>query len=553
MSHQQGALPGPSKRAPLTSTVGAPPACSWKDPVLGAILVLAAFLLFSSLGDRCLWQDEAETVLLAQGILRTGLPSARHGDNVVSQTRCEEFDADFVWRWSPWIQNYIAAASTGLFGPTAFAARLPFAMLGLACVALTYLLSRRLFAPVAIARLSALLLVLSVPFLLHARQARWQAPAYVLVVLLVLFLQRLVARQRFGMAGFVVAGILLFHTNYFVALGVLAAVGLAACLCFPSRDLLGRLSVAYLLLALLALPGAVYFDILGKPQELSSLHVWLLFELYAGYFATYLVPLPVFAILLGMLMKRGALFSLLPGWKRNVCLLLTVSVLYPLYLSLGPWGIFRYLSVLLPVAAILTAVFVYWVFRLSLKVGIVTLLLLVATDVVHRVPLGYLKAPGTMFNDQSASFGAVRFMIYGYLYEITHHVEDPEWGVVQSLRKYAGPRDVVMATYGDLPLELYTGLHVVGGLQGQPLPLDPDWIFLRRFYCSREDRKVLVFISEHIDLRRYQEVWVPGGDCKFSNNPDPTHHLFRMPKNAQSILLFHKQDTGSVQAQARSR
>ena len=71
------------------------------------------------------------------------------------------------------MQFYIAAGSLGVLGPTTLAARLPFAVLGFLAVPLTYLLARRLFGRVAVARLSALFLALSVPFLLHTRQARW--------------------------------------------------------------------------------------------------------------------------------------------------------------------------------------------------------------------------------------------------------------------------------------------------------------------------------------------------------------------------------------------
>src|SRR5437867_1953071 len=145
------------------------------DPLLWAIGLVAAVLLFGSLAERSLWQDEAETALLAKNILSFGKPVAFDGRNVVSQEAGKEFGPDRLWRWSPWLQYGIAALSIGLLGPTTLAARLPFAILGLLCVPLVYLVARRLFASVAIARLSALFLALSVPFILHARQARWYA------------------------------------------------------------------------------------------------------------------------------------------------------------------------------------------------------------------------------------------------------------------------------------------------------------------------------------------------------------------------------------------
>jgi hypothetical protein len=516
------------------------------DPFLWAILVLAAGLLFCSLGDRCLWQDEAETALLAQAILRTGWPVASDGANVVSQYKGLDYDRDFVWRWSPWVQFYLAAGSMRLFGSTTLAARLPFAVLGLLAVALTYLLARRLFPPVAVARLSALLLALSVPFLLHVRQARWYAVAFVLAPLCLLGLERMMARQRWGVATFVVAATLLFYTNYFVALGLLAAVALTATLCRPQRGFIGRLSLALLLCLLLALPGVWYFQILGKPHDFQGQRVWTHFQLYGTSFATYLVPLPVLMVLLFLLANGRLQGQLGVEGNRRVWLLLGVCTAYLFYLCLGPWEFFRYLAVLLPIAAILTAVTTFWLFTQSRRVGLLVLLLLIATDVVHGLPLAYLHAPGTSTADDFPVLGYVRFPLFGYLYEISHHVEDPEWVVAEYLRTHAEPQDVVIAGYGDLPLQFYTGLRVVGGLQGQPLPADANWVFVRPIYLSSAtDLAMSRFIQKQIvEGNRYQVVRLPGHDMWPGNDPDPQRHVFRMPnhKEAPPLRLLHRKN-----------
>src|SRR6266446_7466278 len=109
-----------------------------RDPILLVAVLLAGLLLLWNLGGRSLWQDEAETALLAKSILRTSLPIAIDGTNVVSQEAGREFGPGFLWRWSPWIQFYIAAASISLLGVTPFAVRLPFALLGWLAVPATY-------------------------------------------------------------------------------------------------------------------------------------------------------------------------------------------------------------------------------------------------------------------------------------------------------------------------------------------------------------------------------------------------------------------------------
>ncbi len=520
------------------------------------ILAIAAVLLFWSLGDRCLWQDEAETALLAQGILRTGLPNAQNGLNTTTQSQGREYGPDFIWRWSPWMQFYIAAGSMRLFGPTTLAARLPFAGLGMVAVLVTYLLARRLFASLGVARLSALLLTLSVSFLLQTRQARWCAVAYLLMPLLFLALARLSARQRLGVVGFVITAGLLFYTNYFIAIGLLFAIALLAPVCLGFR-LVPSLAAAYGLLALLVLPGMLYFNVLGKARQLDGMLVWDQFRIYVGYFATYLLPLPVLAVLLVVTLRKGTMPKLAPDCKRWICLFLGVSALFLLFLAVGPWQMFRYLSVLLPVAAIETALAIYWLWNIRARLAVLALAILIATDLCQRVPLAIINAPGTRSADEFASLSVeapaldgekrlsialISFPLLGYLYEITHHVDDPECVVAEYLREYARPQDVVIASYGDLPLQFYTGLQVLGGLQGKPLPLDADWIFRRQFYMSADpgdDRDTINFLVQRVDLTRYEAIDLPGSEVFLGNNPDPLYHCFRNREN-QPILLYHK-------------
>ena len=103
-------------------------------PPIVIILALAAFLLLFHLDQRPFWQDEAETACLAHNVLKYGVPRAYDGVNFISQEDGHEFDQDFLWRWSPWLQIYVAAAAFRLGGPTTYAGRLPFALMGLACV-----------------------------------------------------------------------------------------------------------------------------------------------------------------------------------------------------------------------------------------------------------------------------------------------------------------------------------------------------------------------------------------------------------------------------------
>ena len=55
------------------------------DPIVTGLFVLAGILLLSSLGNGYLWQDEAETALLARNTLRFGYPRAFDGRNSIEE------------------------------------------------------------------------------------------------------------------------------------------------------------------------------------------------------------------------------------------------------------------------------------------------------------------------------------------------------------------------------------------------------------------------------------------------------------------------------------
>jgi hypothetical protein len=47
---------------------------------------------------------------------------------------------------------------------------------------------------------------------------------------------------------------------------------------------------------------------------------------------------------------------------------------------------------------------------------------------------------------------------------------------IQFFQTYAQPQDIILTTYGDLPLQFYTPYQVIGGLQGRvSSSRPPDW------------------------------------------------------------------------------
>ena len=393
----------------------------------------------------------------------------------------------------------------------------------------------RLFDSIWVARLSALLLAVSVPFLLYSRQARWHGPAYLLLTGLLLSLDAMRKRRRSAVFGFVVCATIFFYTNFYVAIGVLAALAVAVPFYRPGRGLLLSLVTAYALTAAACLPGLFFFNSFREGGNIDWARIYQQFLIYGAAYLTFVLPLPIIAVLAYLVARRDAVSELAEGWRRSVLFLLAFSWAYILYLSIGPWMMFRYLTVLLIPAALLLGVAVYGVMQWNRLAGIGVLLLLALTNAIHLAPLGYVPETAKVTYSTVSNFpsiGPVGFPLGCYLSELAYPIKDSEAVLADYLREHAGPHDVVLAQYGDLPLQFYTGLRVVGGMQGQPLPANPDWIIQRAFVLSPDvpgkDGSVRQFMLSQVPISQYMAV-LTAPDFMLANNPEPQYHLYRPP------------------------
>ena len=137
---------------------------------LALLAGLASVLLLTQLDEPYLWQDEAQTAVIARTVLTDGIPRGTDGRNFFSQEQGAEYAEGYVWRWHTWLSFYVAAGSFAVLGPTTFAARLPFALFGIATVLLGYAAALSLWRSRAAAVASGSLLAPSVPFLVLSRQ-----------------------------------------------------------------------------------------------------------------------------------------------------------------------------------------------------------------------------------------------------------------------------------------------------------------------------------------------------------------------------------------------
>src|SRR5262245_50500809 len=106
-----------------------------RQTMAAVILFCSALLLFTRLGHYALWDDEAVTALAGKGVWRTGDTSVILDHNVVAYRGGLLLNGTKE-RSTPPLGAYLAAPFVGLFDGSTFAARFPFAFLGLCSVGL---------------------------------------------------------------------------------------------------------------------------------------------------------------------------------------------------------------------------------------------------------------------------------------------------------------------------------------------------------------------------------------------------------------------------------
>lgn len=489
-----------------------------------ALCALAAALTLPALGDEPLWQDEAQTALVARTILDGGLPRGTDGTNFFSQELGKEYAADHLWRWHTWLAFYLTAASFALLGETTLAARLPFALLGVACTGLCFATARRLWRDPLAAAAAGALCALSVPFLIFSRQCRYYTLAASLLLGALWAYASLRRGARAPAAWLFACAFLLFHAHYVYCAALLMGLALHALLF--ERERLRPLLWVGAAVAALNLPWIVWFSGVrpGGDAYLASVldgSKWLRFSVdYLRLLGRFLPPWLLLAplIVAALRWRRGEpAFALAPRTASGVALVLcVVGVGVALLSALSPLRFYRYLAPMAPPLFVLGGLLLAALFRESRVLAAAAVLALLATS----------------------SLGA-------YLGELRSDLDGPIEGIVAFLEQHADPQDVVAISYGDLPLKFYLPNRVIGGLTGEDLDELPRarWLIPRHHTNTEADRRVKRALLG--ELRRAPEAFVrhrlDAPDLPFENREDPAIHRFApAPPALPRVQIFER-------------
>ena len=324
------------------------------------VAVVGLFLALSlpNLGALAFWNDEATTAVLAQSILRTGLPVCTLGRNDLCPNPADRnrFGVEANHGWLP---HYLCALSFRAFGTSEWAGRFPFVLCGAATVLVAALLGRLLYGPLC-GVLAGLLLAVQPTFIQYCRQCRYFSTA-MLVFLLCVGAYHLVRVRRIHWF-WLCAGFLLLYHSFQLYCAVLMATVFGIELAIralrrdprPNDDRFPLVRVACGSIALIG-PWAVFFSVgrgathatAGFDPAAVAAHLRTVFGTGFSFFP-FLLPI--------------GLVPLYP--KRASCLPVLVGALSGLALSLVPEAVFthtggallpRYYLFLLPVGALIAA------------------------------------------------------------------------------------------------------------------------------------------------------------------------------------------------------
>ena len=484
-----------------------------------------------NLGNQLLWEDEAETAVLGLNILKYGVPKAFDGKNLISQEWGNEFGDDYLWRWTPWLDKYIAALSFKIFGKSTAAARAPFAVLGVVSVVMAFFLARRIFQNSQIACLSVALLVVNVPFLLFCRQCRYYSPLILGTILTVYFFYGIMRSGRFSVIGFIVSTAIVIQSNMFSFFSVLGSLA-AAYVCVPeNRRTSRKVVIAYIAAFTAGGPVLLANLIFGKSAHIERLYTYWdnLKNCFADvhYFMFSFLLLGLF--ILGLLFCKKVADDARPH-AGPMSFILIFCFSYVVLSALLPWHFFRYMVNMIPFYCILTAAIIYLLVRSRVLWIYAGILIVVSAHMYHPNELWPRK--------QRYIREKLCNMFPKFVKEITGDYKGPLKAVITYLDKHAGDDETIFVSYGAPVVQFYTNLTVIGGQDGRDLPaaMYPDWLLIRNFYfidrpvARRYLEKNSAIIDKWINSGAYKNIEFPDvGDVYWENTPDPYFHLFASP------------------------
>jgi 4-amino-4-deoxy-L-arabinose transferase-like glycosyltransferase len=482
---------------------------------LVVLLLAASFLLLTRLGERCMWQDEAQTALIAKTVLTNGIPMGSDALNSFSQEAGAETNKNGIFIWHPWMQFYMVAASFTLFGANTFAARLPFVLAGLITILIVFFITREITGKRIIAMIAGLLIVFSVPFIIMTKQVRYYSPV-MLFSLLCLYEYLLVVsgkRKTFVPLGAYAVALFYSQTVYFGCVFVTLALHSA----IFKREYFIRIIRASVVSFLFCLPWLLYSSVISYnkmyPDMMTLKKVLDTLPLYVLVLNEQILPLVLLLvpILIRTVFKKKISIPSYNGKAALIAIFVATNIIMLSFFSVSYF--YRYLMALLPLAPVALAVIFGEIAKIKYLKWVVPVCVL------------FFLSP-----------------VLNYFYELTHKYRGPVEGIVAYLEANADKNDLIFITYEDMPVKFYTGLKVIGGLTGGSFDQAKNarWVIPRKYIVTERMRPALDWIKYNLNVKNYKKIILNYPETDFGNREYPGSHYFATQINNPPVIIYEK-------------
>lgn len=548
------------------------------------LISLFSFSLFKNIQYPLLWNDEAETALLAKVIMKFGYPKIHDGKNVIYAAQIlnnklitNEMDAYLETDWLKYyfslpfvlVTKYIqdVYTVTGIL-------RIPHAVIGLFGLVIMCLSVIKIFKTkiqiLLFAVLFILLELLSVSLVLHLREMRYYSLMIFITACLfyVYFKFHVFHKMQYWkyVALLIIISLLMLFTYRPAFFIFIIFFSLHVCvllyfkiskkqkLQFPSllsADILYtslRLFFPVVVLTILSIPYLIFFKVFRFTSEMSvyfrfdySLYLNHVVHILNYFWHFEMLPLAFFLKVIitsfwlsKNVRRKGANFLN----KMHISFLLSFFFLiYALLLARVPYFMFtRYFIVLQPILTIIIVldIFIVWYFISIVpssykKPRKLSLIIIIAIFVIMNI-----------FNNKSS--------LLGHFYELTHQYKGPLDFIIPYIKEhYKNPENLVIATnYEEFSCMFYLGSKVTIGYVWnnieEDIKIQPDIIIFRNGWNSNP--KVFNYF---LQKEKYRQVSFPVYNYPLNNIPDFNFtfpHLFqtKMAKSENENLIIFVKD-----------
>ncbi|VAX29033.1 hypothetical protein MNBD_NITROSPINAE05-962 [hydrothermal vent metagenome] len=515
-------------------------------PGLLFLFPYSLLLLFSGLGDGALQVDEGMDTFVSTTILKYGVPMHSDGINA-TMLYADIYDGLFIYR--TWVPYYLQALALDIFGHTTFAARLPFALVGVLSVIALYFLALKLTENKITAFLAALLLSSSVPALIYFRTARYIGLPVLLTLLLVYFYIRIFTDKPWKPYPFIIVAILFFHSMYVAFAGIILGILIHFVLhrkeILPANArlvpkcalIIGVFTLPWMVAIVPIFPNIAQFYV--DTSDLIDTSKLGLLKHFAGYLFqlnNYIFPFLLLPVLF--------LKSMRP-LKREIHLLLICTL--TLLIASSPHSIpmQHYISSAFPLLAVLLAMILTMLFQKNFLAGAVLTGALIFSNLVHIGPLLPLNffmqqraippdSQSVYLNYARQTFAReiqVASVFNEHLYEISHPYQGTLDKIVGFFKTHGSAGQTCYIDNERESLAFYTGMKMVANeMLNKDNP--PDWIVLRGDQSMLDNRSTPLKSTLKIILRdnSYRKFTLETPAIRNNNSYDIQLRRFRSPE-----------------------